>query len=154
MPNLPEGMESGHMYNHRTAHKIYGWFAEGKRKMLFQKVIASVQKAAWDESKSVLRNGSNPLAAARNGSSRIWWEGLKTIPASRRREEGLVFTRTGPQSFWEDPLVAIWGLEWRSKRDGCGQAAWISRQADFVNELSKRWSLPTFAKKLGQHDKH
>jgi len=142
MPHLPEGREPAQMFNQRTARKIYGWFAESKRQMLFQKVIVSIHKAGWDECKVVLRNGTNPLAMARSSTSRIWWAGVQNEPLARRRSEGLVFSRTGPQSFWEDPLVAVWGLDWRMRRDRGARSEWMTLKGEFLSTLSRKWRLP------------
>ena len=29
------------------------------------------------------------------------------------RSEGICYTRTGPQSFWEDPFVVAFSMDWR-----------------------------------------
>ena len=142
MLGQPDGVEPIQMYFQRTAHNIYEWFARCKRKMLFQRVIESIYKAAWDEKKTVLRNGNNPLAEARETTSRIWWEGLKSISVEKRRAEGLVFSRTGPQTFWEDAVVTALGLDWRSKRDKYDEAAWLSGKGEFLTHLAKKWKLP------------
>ena len=99
MPHLPDGIEPAQHYYQRTAHYFYEWYASSTNKMLFQRVIESIYKAGWDESKTILCNGQNPLAEAQSGTSIRWREAVRDISTAKRRAEGLVFTCAGPQNF-------------------------------------------------------
>jgi hypothetical protein len=137
--SMPNGVEPRMEYNRRTARKIYSWFSIGSRKMMFQKVLESLHKAAWDEAVTVLPNKNNPLLEARVATSRFWWEHAKFWPAAKRRQQGAAFSRTGPQSFWEDPLVHVHGLSWREARDACNdRAAWYQSCKETVSTLSQQ----------------
>ena len=144
----PNGIEPRSEYNRRIAKKIYSWFSEHGRYMLFQKVLRQIHYSAWDEAHTVLRNSANPFRDARTGSDRRQWDVLKSEPAAKRRREGLEISRTGPQSFWEDPFVSMWGSCWRDLRDQCtDKATWKSKAEHFVEELSKHWKLPKWGSK-------
>ena len=68
---------------------------------------------------------------------------MKTLPVHKRRKEDVVFKRRGPQSFWEDPLVLAWGLQWRQARDGYrSSTAWARKAGELIRSLSDAWKLP------------
>ena len=68
---------------------------------------------------------------------------MKSWLAYKRRKQLLVFPRTGPQSFWGDPLVQMLGLHWRDARESCSSAAcWMRKTSDVIQGLSDAWTLP------------
>lgn len=111
----PAVLEQVGDYQKRTARLITKWFLDAGLDLFFVRMLKSVHAFAYMERQSVLRSGRNPLREARDALNRLWWEGMKDAPATKRRSEKLTFFRTGPLNFWEDVFVTAFGLDWRSR---------------------------------------
>jgi hypothetical protein len=69
---------------------------------------------------------------------------MKFWPAAKRKKGGAAFTRTGPQNFWEDPLVLAHGLSWRDVRDKCkDRDSWSRLGISTIETISQQWNLPS-----------
>ena len=135
-------LENRKDYNVRTARLIQKWMANESIQPIHTKWISQIHQAAWDEKSSPVT--SNPLLKVRTATSRQWWNGISDIPAKRRRLDGIAFNRKGPQTFWEDPIIAGMGADWRSKRDGCAnKCEWNATWHHFHTTLLTNWHFPS-----------
>jgi len=53
----------------------------------------------------------------------MWWEALQATQNHYKRNlEGLKRVSSGHKVEWEDPLVIVFGVDWRRTRDSCMSA--------------------------------
>ena len=97
----------------RTARLIERWFQEHGMLFLHEAAVMSVMRTAVLEKDSVMDDGSSPLQHARKYRDRLFWESVKPFGEQKRRIEGIVQTRPGKTTAWEDVIVQMVGLHWR-----------------------------------------
>ena len=61
----------------------------------------------------------------------------------RKREDGFVHSRTGPQVEFSTLFAAVWDIHWRSRLDACESVAeWKSLQRAIIVEACEPLELP------------
>lgn len=72
------------------------------------------------------------------------WAVAQHTGAQERDEAGLLRTRAGrAYAAWEDVLCMVFGVDWRSLRDGCHNISdWMKHVTHFTNTVGSRWHLP------------
>ena len=133
-------------YDIHTANRLRAWFQYFRSEFIHIRIMKAIFKSAWKESRLNVGIGENPLSDIRMVRSAMWWEGVKTGPVKRRRLEGLFHTCSGHRTAWEDCLVIVFGVDWRSFRDGHRSLEqWMGNFAHFSNRLCELWHLPELA---------
>ena len=86
----------------------------------------------------------------------LWWAGLENVPAYKRVAGVSLHRRKGPVRLWEDTIVDVCGIHWRSKRAACTlKRDWDLLSNSAITQLTFKYKLPhppaiAAAKKLAQ----
>jgi len=139
----------------RTGKVIADLYAKMDIKPIWLKALRSVFREAWRERRvgCIL---SNPLIELREWQSRVWWAGLENVPAYKRVAGVSLHRRKGPVRLWEDTIVDVCGIHWRSKRAACTlKRDWDLLSNSAITQLTFKYKLPhppaiAAAKKLAQ----
>ena len=110
---------------------------------MHHRILEHILKNAWREKHGPTPAGCNHLEAVRCVRSHIWWEAIKDIRVAKRGHADCKHATKGPHTEWEDVIVLVYGLEWRSLRDNCGTLhEWLSNRSHFINKVCELWKLP------------
>lgn len=118
---------------------------QGKHKLIHERVLEAVHREAWKEGAPQPQAGDQSIVGSlRCEIGRGTWDGIKSIPARKRKREGFTRRNPGVQRLWEDCFVMHYGSNWRETRDSCQSAReWKLKSKTFVLEICKEWRLPS-----------
>ena len=136
----PKPGEGRMLYFTRTAARLQQWMSYCKYKQIHVAILGRVFMQVWHE-----RTVASQLAAIRCDRDLDIWEGVKDLPGSKRkREDGILHARSGPQGPQFSTLFAtVWDIHWRQRLDQCADLGeWRSMKRGFVCDVCKVLNLP------------
>jgi hypothetical protein len=127
------------LYFNRTVVRLDQWMGHCKYKQIHVAILERVFAQVWHE-----RTVATQLAAIRTDRDLDVWEGVKDIAgAKRKREDGIVHSKTGPQLQFSTLFAAVWGIHWRQYLTSCDSIAqWRSMKRSFVIQACECFKLP------------
>jgi hypothetical protein len=135
----PKPDEGRMLYFKRTALRLEQWMSHCRYKQIHVAILERVFAQVWHE-----RTVATLLAAIRSDRDLNVWEGVKDLPgAKRKREDGIVHSRTGPQQQFSTLFAAVWDVHWRHRLEQCADLIeWRSMKRAFVVQACDVFKLP------------
>ena len=149
LPRRPGEDHVGYLI--RTAERIKWYFELSSHRPIHIRILTAYHNSAYEESSRNIDGNSCLLLESREVRSRILWESVKDMHGKRRKIEGFLQRSQGQKSYWEDPLVDFYGLDWRTKRLSMTWTEWRDHTDAFVRATCARWSL-SLCKSSSKHD--
>ena len=136
-------------YLQRTSRFIDHMRSHCLRPALFHLMLRGYFWEAWKEKVRTDRDGQKRTQELRLYRSAKWWHGIRPIPFHVRKLHGWVHARVGtPLRQWEDLMVEMGGVDWRTWRDTAkSMREWMRWSDDTIDVLCGLWDLPSLPKK-------
>ena len=122
------------------------------RPSLVHLMLRAYFREAWKEKVRADRDGRNRTLELREYRNARWWKDILAIPFHARKYHGWVHARPGaPLRQWEDLMVEMCGVDWRTLRDSSNsKREWMKQADDIINILCSLWDLPSLSKKASK----
>ena len=124
-------------------------------KFMHERILCGVFKSAWREEYCSAPDGKFHIRTLRRERCRLWWDGVKHESVWLRKHFGFTHFGKGGRTEWEDVLVEVYGVAWRSWRDSHRSSLqWLQNASEFVCSVCRKWGLPgtkPVERSTGQH---